>query len=49
MSHEVRTPLNAVVGMADLLWESDLTPDQRLYVDIFRKSGQTLQIGRAHV
>jgi hypothetical protein len=42
MSHEVRTPLNAVVGMADLLWESDLTPDQRLYVDIFRKSGQTL-------
>ncbi|MFV0422569.1 ATP-binding protein [Oleidesulfovibrio sp.] len=42
MSHEVRTPLNAVVGMADMLWDSDLSQEQRAYVDIFRKSGQTL-------
>ncbi len=42
MSHEVRTPLNAVIGMADILWETEMTAEQRLYVDIFRKSGQTL-------
>lgn len=42
MSHEVRTPLNAIMGMADLLWESKLSQEQRYYVDIFKKSGETL-------
>ena len=42
MSHEVRTPMNAILGVADLLWESDLDPTQRRYVGLFRRAGDTL-------
>jgi PAS domain S-box-containing protein len=42
MSHEVRTPLNGVIGMTGLLLDTDLTQDQRQYVEIVHRSGDSL-------
>jgi signal transduction histidine kinase/HPt (histidine-containing phosphotransfer) domain-containing protein len=42
VSHEIRTPLNALLGVAELLAQSELTPKQRLHVQVFRESGQAL-------
>jgi len=42
MSHEVRTPLNGIVGFASLLMDTALTPEQREYVQTIRTSGEAL-------
>src|SRR5689334_22968945 len=40
--HDLRTPLSAVVGMADLLKESQLSPDQREMMRVIRGSAEHL-------
>lgn len=42
MSHEIRTPLNGVVGMVEMLRDTPLNDNQKHYLDILYRSGESL-------
>ena len=43
LSHEIKTPMNGILGFAELLKDDDVTKEERLeYIDIINKSGKQL-------
>ncbi|KAJ3160263.1 hypothetical protein HDU88_008336 [Geranomyces variabilis] len=42
MSHEIRNPLNGIIGLADLILSETMTESQRPYMKLLKRSGKTL-------
>ena len=42
MSHDIRTPMNAILGMGEMLADSRLDDEQRHYINIINNSGNGL-------